>query len=188
MINKYYVYFHYKLSTGELFHIGYGSNDRAFDVRGRNVYWKRIVKMYGYVARIEFYDMSRIEALNLERKLINKYRPRTNIHVGGCGGDTWSRLSVYRKNKVKKKMQKLNKGKNHPQYGNRKTEETISKIKNSEFHRKVSKPIVCITTGKKFVSIAETAAYYKINKANLRRLLKSKTRKFLKNLKFKYII
>lgn len=187
MINEYYVYFHYKKTTGELFHIGYGSKKRAYDTRGRNRYWKNVVNKHEYIARIEYRFNNRKKAAYTERKLITKYNPTTNIHLGGFGGDTWTKRSSYFKNKHIIKMRKMHKGKKHPQYGKNKTEKTKQKIKNSEYHKSKKTPVYCITTRKKMESLRAMARYYKIDKANLLRLLKSKTIKKLKGMRFKYV-
>jgi hypothetical protein len=45
--NKFYVYEHLKQNTGEVFYIGRGCRNRAFQSRSRNSHWKNIVNKYG---------------------------------------------------------------------------------------------------------------------------------------------
>lgn len=47
-ITSYYIYFHKNSKTLELFYIGYGSNQRAYEFKsGRNQHWKNYVAKHG---------------------------------------------------------------------------------------------------------------------------------------------
>jgi hypothetical protein len=92
---KFYVYAWYYKSTGKYFHIGKGTGNRYKETKNsRNEYFKNIVNKYKdeVDSKILFDSLSEKEALDLERKLIKEYKSigwcQTNLHEGGCGGNT----------------------------------------------------------------------------------------------------
>lgn len=89
-MNDSYVYLHFKKGTDQVFYVGKGCKNRAFDVKGRNQYWEKIVKKYGYDIKIVFKDLTESEAFAKEIELINYYRSigqaNTNIRDGGESG------------------------------------------------------------------------------------------------------
>lgn len=89
MENKYYVYIHIRLDTGEVFYVGKGSNGRAFSIHSRNRYWGFITNKTGWIASIVQDGMSEINANLLEMWLIAKFRHNgvklANMTDGGDG-------------------------------------------------------------------------------------------------------
>lgn len=108
MNNIYYIYAHYTQDSNELYYIGKGKNNRAYSIHGRNIYWKRIYKKHGLVSRILISELEEKVALNLEKKYIEIFKKmglcKTNIHVGGCGGDTFTNQPENKKIEIRKKM------------------------------------------------------------------------------------
>ena len=70
--NKYYVYLHKKLGTNDIFYVGKGSGDRAFDFSksGRNSYWNNIKNKYGVDVEILFDNLSEEDAFRCEKDVI----------------------------------------------------------------------------------------------------------------------
>lgn len=76
--SMYYVYEHYKKSTGEIFYVGIGNSkdkkySRANSSIKRNPHWKSIVKKHGFFYKIVFESESREEVCKAEIDLILKY-------------------------------------------------------------------------------------------------------------------
>lgn len=71
----YYVYLHKSTKSGEVFYVGKGSGNRAWETQSRNQDWKDRVSEIGGEWEVEIYkdDLSEIEAFNLEEKLVKKY-------------------------------------------------------------------------------------------------------------------
>jgi hypothetical protein len=94
---KSYVYGHYKADTGELFYIGKGIANRAWEIYGRNPYWKNVVNKHGYTIQILYDNLSEQEAFEKEKELIDEVglENLTNIVSGGKGmtSDDAKRLS-----------------------------------------------------------------------------------------------
>lgn len=73
------VYQHRRKDTGEIFYIGIGETEkRAYDKTGRNNIWKRIAQETEYTVEIIKNDISRKEARDIERRLIEQYGRRDN--------------------------------------------------------------------------------------------------------------
>ncbi len=51
-LNNYYIYFHINPLKNEIFYVGKGKGNRAYDKNNRNRFWKNIVKKYGYIVNI----------------------------------------------------------------------------------------------------------------------------------------
>jgi hypothetical protein len=81
----YYVYKHIIEETGEVFYVGRGKNNRAWEKGGRNEYWKRIVGKYGRIVEIIRENLELQESKNLEIEFIAQYKPRANFTIGGDG-------------------------------------------------------------------------------------------------------
>lgn len=85
----FYTYAHYT-PEGRLFYIGKGNGERAHSRKGRNVYWKRVVKKYGKpnTQILANWDTEE-EAFNHEILLINCFRDMgyklCNLTDGGEG-------------------------------------------------------------------------------------------------------
>lgn len=107
-INVFYVYAHYKKTTGEIFYIGKGSKNRVLSKSGRNQHWKNIVKKHGFTWKILKDGMTNDEACALEIKLIKKNKNKLcNIAKGGESGLFGIELSA--QHKVKLREAKLGK-------------------------------------------------------------------------------
>ena len=90
MENKFYVYVHRRLDTGEIFYVGKGCRDRASSSTGRNPYWKSVVDKAGFESEILVKDLSESSAYSFEREMISLLRKLnvklTNLSDGGEGG------------------------------------------------------------------------------------------------------
>ena len=87
------VYQHRRKDTGEIFYIGIGETEkRAYDKTGRNNIWKRIAQETEYDIEIIKNNITRKEARDIERRLIEQYGRRdkktgilSNKSIGGEG-------------------------------------------------------------------------------------------------------
>lgn len=97
MDNNYYVYEWYIKSSDHIFHVGKGSGDRLYSLHGRNIYFKRIYDKYDVDVRIYKSGLTEQEAWEIEKHHIKELQKigqcETNIHEGGCGGDTVTHMS-----------------------------------------------------------------------------------------------
>jgi len=112
-MRKYYVYYHYRKDTGEIFYVGMGHDNRIYCKKSRNYLWKDVVKNHGYYGEIVYDNLTFEEAEVIEIMLIAKYG-RINIGTGilvnltdGGGG---SRNKVVSE-KTKQLLSKINTGK-----------------------------------------------------------------------------
>lgn len=78
---NYYVYVHRKKTTGSIFYIGKGVNDRWKSSYSRNRIWTHTAKKYGVTAEVIMDNLSEECALELERELILFYG---RLMDGGC--------------------------------------------------------------------------------------------------------
>jgi len=135
-VKQFYVYEWFKIETNEVFYVGKGTGMRRFSMNKRNKYFLRIVNKYPCSVRIYKFCASEKEAWELEMERIAELKTigqaKTNIHVGGSGGDVFSHKSEEEKNQLREKMSKLTKGENNPRFGVKLTEETRKKIAESK--------------------------------------------------------
>ena len=131
----YYVYAWYRKSTGEIFHIGKGKNDRYKETKQhRNQYFINTINAYkdDVDVRILKDQLTNEEACNLERQLIAKYKAigqcKTNLHEGGCGGYTGKYDDPIRNEKISAKAIGRYAGEKNPMYGKTHTKEVRAKI------------------------------------------------------------
>lgn len=69
----YRVYLHKTLKDNKLFYVGLAKfKARAYDIKGRNNFWYEIAKD-GFIVEIVKNNLSKKEAYELERELINTY-------------------------------------------------------------------------------------------------------------------
>jgi hypothetical protein len=129
---EYYVYEWFILETGEIFHIGKGKYRRMFDKKNnRNKYFKNIVSKYECDVRIFKDNLTEEEAWKIEKERIAELRPRTNFHVGGSGGDTWSNLPKHEKERIAEQVSNSLKG-NSCAKGKKWSKESREKLSQSQ--------------------------------------------------------
>ena len=129
---SYFVYFHRRKDTGEVFYVGKGTRtnkkqyERAYTADNRSKFWLRIVgKCGGYDVVIVADYFSETDAFSLERNLIAKHGRRID---GGTlcnltlGGEGHSGLSP--NNETRSKLRAAVSGEKHPNYGKRLSVET----------------------------------------------------------------
>lgn len=129
MVNEYYVYAYYLISTGEIFHIGKGKGNRYKDTKShRNDFFKNVIAKHGNDVDVKILqnNLTEEDAWNLERELIEKYKKlgqcKTNLHEGGRGGNTGNYDSPQRHEKLSTHA-KSRVGELNPNYGNHWSEE-----------------------------------------------------------------
>lgn len=92
-MNNNYVYFH-RTPSGQIFYVGIGHSDRAWERDSRNKYWHNTVEKHGgFNVEIVHKDLSLEQAFELEKKYIaqfgrKKYDPNgilVNLAEGGQG-------------------------------------------------------------------------------------------------------
>lgn len=78
MDNKYYVYLHRNTLTNEVFYVGKGKEGRAYSKHGRSKAWTSYVGDNDFNVEIVKENLSNIDALLLEEKLISEYASLVN--------------------------------------------------------------------------------------------------------------
>ena len=145
MENCFYVYLHRKLSDGDVFYVGKGKSDRAWDFNSRNRYWHNVKNKHGIVVEILFDNLSEEESLALEKDAILELRyfgyPLTNLTSGG--------ESPKFTEDVKRRMSKSHTGKKIPpetvnkivafHTGRKRSEETCKRISEALKGKPISK-------------------------------------------------
>jgi hypothetical protein len=88
----FFVYFHINPIKQEVFYVGMGGIDRAYDMKGRSKWWKDVIKKYGYEVFIVATNLTWKEAGALEVHYIAqigrsklKQGPLINMTPGGDG-------------------------------------------------------------------------------------------------------
>jgi hypothetical protein len=87
-MNRYYIYFHINPVTEQIFYIGKGRKQRAYDRKGRNIYWQSYVLKYGFRVEIIENQLEEQEAFDREKYYINKIGPENLCNVV-YGGDVY---------------------------------------------------------------------------------------------------
>ena len=121
----FYVYVHRKVSNGEVFYVGKGKLDRAWNKVARSRYWKAIASKHGFSVEIIQDGMQEWWAFELEIELIQKYGRENlcNLTDGGDGssGHFHSEESIAKMKghpvteETRKKISAGNKGKKRDQ-------------------------------------------------------------------------
>lgn len=142
------VYQHIRKDTNEVFYIGIGKTiQRANSIFGRNKYWNRIAKKYGYQVEITHKDIIWEEACSIEKYLIEFYGRAdlqkgilVNMTDGGDGQENPSKetrvkMSLARKSRItkqetKEKIRQSKIGKKRPDNSSR-----LIILNKSESHR-----------------------------------------------------
>ncbi len=126
MSTKHYVYTHLNPTTKEIFYVGIGKDNRAWNRwAGRNKFWDNYTNKYGFEVELIKENLTRNQAGKIERELIAELG-RKQIDEGGTlvnrstGGDGGSggyihtqaykdKLSKERKGNCTRKVRKLSK-------------------------------------------------------------------------------
>jgi hypothetical protein len=122
-MEKYYVYTHLNPTTKEVFYVGIGYGNRAWNKwAGRNKFWENYVKKHGFEVEIIVDNITRKQAEKIEinliaelgRKQIDEGGTLVNRSSGGDGGTGYihteefkRKLSEERKGKCTRKERKL---------------------------------------------------------------------------------
>lgn len=200
---KFYVYAHYRKTTGEIFYIGKGNGRRAWSGKRANRYWHHIATKDGFDVRIIKDGLSEVCALTLETALIfihGRYPngPLVNMTDGGEGTSGWEPSVEWKKNRsacAKKAWENghgkivLERSKASWTDERRKkfSEEAKKRFENEEYKknrlarasatlRKKGKRIVCITDGKEFSCLVELCEFYGFKHGDVRRVLHGEQR------------
>lgn len=76
------LYRHIRLDNNEVFYIGIGENEkRAYNKRGRSIYWKRVVSKSEYEIEFVFEDLTWEQACEKEKEFIALYG-RQDLRTG----------------------------------------------------------------------------------------------------------
>lgn len=108
MEDRFYIYLHVKLTNGEPFYVGKGSNDRSsHSGKQRSKYWNSVVKKYGYDIIILEDSLTEVESLEKEMYWIRRIG-RKDLGLGPLvnltdGGDN-SNPSIETKNRISNKL------------------------------------------------------------------------------------
>lgn len=133
-----YVYGHYKADTDELFYIGKGSGQRAWDTRSRNKHWNAVVKKHGYVVKILADNLTDEEAYAREMQLVESagLMNLTNKTKGGVGLTSDVAKETMNRPEVKKKVSDAAKRRwQDPEFRKRR-QEAMRKVRESEEYKK----------------------------------------------------
>ena len=113
----YYVYIHRKLTTGEIFYIGKGKNDRYKCLQNRSKFWKNIASKHGLLIEIYQDGLQEWYAFELEKELIDLYGRRdslsgnlVNLKDGGDFGRNYKHSTEWR-SRMSKIMSELQRDK-----------------------------------------------------------------------------
>jgi hypothetical protein len=81
MCRNFYVYFHINPIKGEVFYVGKGWGNRAWEKTYRNRYWHNTANKYGYLIHIVEDNLTEEEAFDLEKFYVEKIG-RKNLGTG----------------------------------------------------------------------------------------------------------
>lgn len=169
---QFYVYVHRRASDGRVFYVGKGTGRRAWALNGRNKHWHNIVAKHGCSVEIAQYGMQEWWAFELERDLISSYGRESlcNLTDGGDGAS-----GAKRSIEVRKRMSDFNPMKNPihraavsaAKKGKKRPDLSINPVmsrpgvkeKVSGENSGVARPVVCIETGERFVTVAAASMW-----------------------------
>lgn len=133
-MNEYYVYFHINPLKNEVFYVGKGKGNRAYQKYNRNKHWNNVVNKYGYIVDIVENGLTNEQALEKEKFYI-RFIGRdklTNMTDGGEG------YVEKRSDETKKKMSLAQMG-NKKGLGHKKSDEVKRIIGESSKGRNVGR-------------------------------------------------
>ena len=177
MENNVYVYRHRRLDTNEIFYVGIGVKNRAYQTGNRGDWWKKVISKTNYTVEIIIKNLSREDACELEIFLIQQYGrkcmkegPLINLSLGGGSNSGYKHTDNARKNMSIA-------AKNKPKV----TEET--KLKSSTTK---GMKVINIKTNVIYRSITHAANEFNISPTTLARFLKGTVKSKIK-YPFKYL-
>jgi hypothetical protein len=178
------VYLHRKKTDGTVFYIGQGKGNRFKSVSGRNKVWKEIVSEHGFYHEILNENVTREEALELEKKYISEHGIDNlcNMTIGGLGGDVIS-FNINRDSLRLKQLKNTPRGERNSNFGGKlHTEEYLRK--QSESNSKVHLRCENTITGEVITAInsKELGKIIGVNPSNVRI---SKTKGYLAKKMYK---
>ena len=146
-MSKYYVYVHLNPITKDIFYVGIGSGNRAWNKwAGRNKFWENYVNKHGFEVDIIEQNITRKQAERIEQKLIAELGRRqldeggilVNRSIGGEGSTGYTHTEEF-----KKKLSEDRKGK-CTRINRKHSEETKLKISKTlkERKHKWGKPVL----------------------------------------------
>lgn len=115
---EYYVYCHRNPLTNEIFYIGKGKNQRAYNSQSRGKHWKNYVKKNGIpIVEILYENLNEEQSLIIEKEMIDKLG-RKDLGLGKLinetdGGDGISGLKHNDETKEKIKLSRIGKPSNN---------------------------------------------------------------------------
>jgi hypothetical protein len=201
-ISNFYIYAHVLPGTRNVFYVGKGKENRCNSHYGRNRYWKAIVAKYGFEVIIICNNLSEKKAFALEKKYIEKVKPRANFTKGGAGGRTalskqairamaskvaekqkqvWSKRTKEERAKILKKSHDRIR-----QFWKSLTTEELSAEQSRRAKKRLCKKIYCVTNGKIYEDINQAKEDLNIKwKTHIHRVCR-KERKNVKGFVFEY--
>lgn len=184
-----YVYTHTRLSNNEVFYVGIGIENRAYDFNNRSKFWKRVYNKGPIEVDFVRKDISWEDACSLEIFLIAFYGRRdlkkgllVNLTDGGDGclgrevlPKTKEKIRKFQKGRVKSKetrdkLSEAHKGKVIAQSSIDKMKATKANDLNIGWFKR--RPVICSVTKKEFKCIKDAASYAKVHKSHLASMLR----------------
>jgi len=169
MSNNKLVYLHRKLTDNSVFYVGMGSHYRPFETKKRSLFWKKVDKKYGTFVDVVKRNMSRDDAYELEKTLIEHYGRRdknegmlVNMTDGGDGGLGAIQTEAH----ISKRL------KTWTDNGNIELSRERMLARNKESNPCVKFSIVCVNDGNEFGSIREAGRFYNIDNSYISKHLK----------------
>lgn len=142
-MNNFYVYEWFIVDTNHIFHVGKGQGNRYLELKGRNKYFLRVAKKYNVASRIYKDNLTEDEAWTIEKSRIEELQTvgqcETNIHEGGCGGDTVTRMPELDYMEFCKKIgEKTLERNNNPEYYDAWLQSVSAAMQRPEVKQKIS--------------------------------------------------
>ena len=115
----FYVYIHRRKTDGQIFYVGKGQGQRAWDTVSRNKFWHNVVKKHEHIVEIVSHGLQEWYAFELESELIFLYG-RSDLNLGPLvnmtdGGDGAS--GSVRSEELRLRMSFANQGNKNPMFG-----------------------------------------------------------------------